>query len=92
MDATVLATIMGVDLHAIDILRHSTHDMADQHLWEDTIHSFNSRWYDASLRSPPCGSYSIARSGSGGPPPLRGEFAPDIYGLPNLRQQDKEAV
>ena len=62
MDATVLAKVIGVDLHAVDILRDDTHDMADQHLWQDTFRSFQSKWYHGALMSPPCGSFSVART------------------------------
>ena len=92
MDAVALGQVMQADVHAVDVLRHDSHDMADQHLWDDVRQSFQSRWYDASLMSPPCGTFSGARQGPGGPPPLRGEFAPEIYGLRNLRPPDKEAV
>ena len=76
----------------VDILRHKTHDLLDQAIWEDVMRSFRSRWFAGLLSSAPCGTFSIARTGQGGPSPLRAEQPPDIYGLPNLRPHDKEKV
>ena len=47
-------------------------------------------FFAAYLMSPPCSTYSVARSKPGGPPPLRGESAPDMYSLPDLMPEQTE--
>ena len=46
----------------------------------------------AAFLSPPCSTFSAARARRGGPGPLRGELAPDIYGLKGLAPSAKEKV
>ena len=91
-DAVHLGSYIGATVDAIDIERHSSHDLSDQAIWEDVVCSLGSGYYDAVLLSPPCSTFSCSRSQAGGPKPLRGDTAPAIYGLPDLAPKDKEAV
>ena len=81
---------MNVEVFALDCLRHESHDLADQHAWDDLCRSARSEHFGGLLGSPPCSTFSVARSRPGGPPPLRGESAPEIYGLPGLTPSQKE--
>ena len=92
LDAVELADIIGCALDPIDVLRGPQHDLMDQHIWQSLVPRLKSDEYDGGLMSPPCSTYSVARSRPGGPPPLRGEKAPEIYGFKNLRPADKEKV
>ena len=92
MDAVVLGKVLGIEVHAVDVLRHDTHDLADQAIWESITRSCNSGHYSGFMLSPPCGTHSCARTGKDGPGPLRSEEAPGIYGLPHLSIHDKEKV
>ena len=89
LDAVELGKILGADVVAFDILRGEEYNLADQHLWDDIIARLRTDELDGVIMSPPCGTFSVARSRPGGPPPLRGESAPDIFGFKNLRPSDK---
>ena len=68
-----------------------SHDMLDQHGWETIDKDTDS--VDGYLLSPPCSTFSPARnSNDGGPQPLRSAVGPEVYGLKNLRPEDKEKV
>ena len=49
-------------------------------------------FFTSYMFSPPCGTFSIARTGNGGPSPLRGEAPPERYGLPDLTVKQKKDV
>ena len=72
------------------------HDLMEQTVFEDLLGRVKSGEFSALLLSPPCSTFSKARcnpvAGSRGPVPLRGEFAPEIYGLPNLPEWDRKKV
>ena len=89
MDTVILAKVINVQLDAVDILRHDSHDLANDYVWSDLMTSATSGYYSVYMMSPTCGTFSMARSGRGGPTPLRGENQPEIFGLPNLRQLTK---
>ena len=91
-DAEELASVLGVEAHCIDVIRHPSHDRCDQHCWESLLDSARSGHYSMLLVSPECTTFSPARCVKGGPPPLRGNEAPHIYWLPDLSPADKERV
>jgi hypothetical protein len=69
----------------------SGHDLLDSNTFEDVLSDISHDEYQAGLASPPCSSFSAARSSfDGGPPPLRSEDCP--YGLPDLSQADRDKV
>ena len=92
MDAQILGQVVNVEVDTLDILRGPSHDLADQAIWESITASFRSGWYAGLITSAPCGTFSIARTGRGGPEALRGEFEPEIFGHPKLLHKDKEKV
>ena len=92
MDAQILGQIVNVEVDMLDVLRDPSHDLSDQAIWESVTASFHSGWYAGLLTSAPCGSFSIACTGHGGPEALRGEFEPEIFGHPRLLHKDKEKV
>ena len=68
-------------------------DLADELIWEQILGKLSSsHGYQASLWSPPCSTFSVARHLPGGPPVLRGHTGVDLYGLANLKPADKERV
>ena len=75
-DATVLT---------IDIELGDGHDLACDTKWEFLVALMRAKAFKASLLSPPCCTFSVARKhGDGGPPPLRGCNDVEIYGLRGL--------
>ena len=92
LDAVALGERLGLTVDAVDILRHDSHDIADQLIWESIVSSFESGHYHGLLLSPPCSTFSIARSGAGGPDALRGEHPPDIYGRSDLSLKDLSLI
>lgn len=71
------------------------HDLVDQTVFDSLRRRINQREFDAILMSPPCSTFSAARTGSefgSGPKALRGEYAPDIYGLKTNTIEEKKAV
>lgn len=84
-DARELGTVLGAEVWCVDILRDRSHDLSDHIVWQDIVASFESGFFSAAMMSPPCSTHSVARDR-----PLRGEVAPDIYGLPGLSQAEVE--
>ena len=82
---------LGMRCTCIDVEFDKRHDLLDQDFWESlesTLHE-----YDAFMMSPPCSSFTMARSGlDGGPRPLRGTQGRDRYGFKDLRPEDKTKV
>ena len=71
----------------LDIELAPVHDLACDTHWNMLVTLIRRKCFAASLWSPPCSTFSVARKhGDGGPPPLRGIGVPDIYGLPGLTQ------
>ena len=69
------------------------HDLCDDATWEVVKDDIQAGVYAGAGMAMPCGSFSAARSfEDGGPVPLRGEFAPEIYGLSGLSPEDKAKV
>ena len=52
-DAVQLGQAIGTNVHAVDLERDHTHDIADHHVWEDIKRSVASLHYDGVLMSPP---------------------------------------
>ena len=67
-------------------------DLLDDVLWDEVTGRIDGDDADGGLMSPPCSTFSEARSGQGGPCALRGPEPPEIYGLPDLWPEDKEKV
>ena len=78
-----------VTVHMADI--ENGIDLADDVAWKDLAVRLATD-FDGSLWSPPCSTFSAARTRPGGPPLLCGHCGKDLYGLPSLRPSDKEKV
>ena len=71
----------------LDLVQSPSTDLADSHTWRQVEQRIREGKYDAVLMSPPCDTFSRARS-----QPLRDEHPPGIYGKSELAQADKAAV
>ena len=91
-DAVALGRVLGLEVLPMDVLRSLTHDLADQHIWDDVVRLAKPGRFDGFLMSPPCLTYSIVMSKPGGPPPLRGESPPEIFGFSHLNAKEREQV
>ena len=80
--------VLGLDIELSD-----RHDLICDATWDMILSLIVARVFAGSMWSPPCCTFSTARNNhDGGPTPLRGMSARDIYGLPNLSPADKEKV
>ena len=91
-DAPQLCEFMGCTIRALDLERSEAHDLADDTRWDSVVHDLKNRKFDAVLMSPPCSTFSAARSAPGGPPPLRAPDGEHLYGLPRLSPSQQEQV
>ena len=83
----------GVEVEAWDVENSAAHDLADEGVWETIRQNMDDRKYSGAGGGPPCSSFSATRTGEGNSPkPLRGEWPPELFGLPGLDQKDKEMV
>ena len=65
-DAPAIARLIGASVDAIDLERHPTHDLADIHVWKDLSSALRSGFYHGLMMSPPCSTFSVARTAPGG--------------------------
>lgn len=82
----------GWDCENIDIEATVSTDLLDSDAWDSLFHRICCGEFDAAFASPPCGTFSAARTGEGGPRQLRGPVLPDLNGLPNLTEAEKHDV
>ena len=70
----------------------SEHNLVDDSTWRRIMSDVEAGKYDSSGAAPPCSSFAACREwDDDGPPPLRGEFEPDIFGFKTNTAEDKEA-
>lgn len=82
---------LGMHCTCMDIEYNPEHDLLDQDFWESLEPDLEN--YDGFLLSPPCSTFTPARSSGGrGPKPLRGTQGRDRYGLKGLTVEDKNKV
>ena len=82
---------LGMKCTCVDVEYNPKQDLLCQDYWESLQNEMDQ--YDAYLMSPPCCTFSIARSGKGdGPGPLRGTTGTDRYGLKHLTAEEKTKV
>ena len=78
-------TDWGATITAYDLEIKLSHDLADDAFWRTVVADIEDQKYAAGGMAMPCGTFSQARSfEDGGPVPLRGEYAPELFGLPGL--------
>ena len=66
---------MGMMCKCIDLEYDPKHDLLSQDFWNEVLDELDE--YDAYLLSPPCSSFTMARTGKDGPGPLRGREGRD---------------
>ena len=73
----------------IELIDEPLMDVLDEAIFDSYMAEVAARKYDAVLMAMPCSTFTRARDVcDGGPKPLRGCGASDIYGLPNLSIND----
>ena len=83
----------GVQVDMIDTDNgESEYDLRCQHVWGGLQGELADGKYDGMFASPPCSTFSRARTGGTGPRTIRGEFAPDIYGLKGISIEEAKRV
>ena len=82
---------LGFSCGCNDIEYDPNHDLLCQDFWNEVLERLDD--YDAYLLSPPCSSFTMARTGKdAGPGPLRGLEGRDRHGLRHLSVEDKKKV
>ena len=82
----------GAAISVFDTEISPTHDLVDECTWQTIRDDLDGQKYHATLIAAPCSSFSGGRRNDGGPRPLRGEHAPEIYGFKHLSPAEKSAV
>ena len=83
----------GAAIDVYDLEISADHNLVNDTVWRQIKADYEDAKYDSGGAAAPCSTFSASRRwNDGGPPPLRGEHAPDIYGLKNLDVESKEAV
>ncbi len=81
----------GWGCEMVDIENGRQFDLAEDAVFEGWLRRIRDREFSALFMSPPCSTFSAARSMPGsGPRPLRGEHPPDLFGFAWLRGREKE--
>ena len=83
---------LGAKVVVYDLERGPKHDLADSAIWDEITAAIEAQEYDGGSSASPCCTLSASRRYDGGPRPLRGEFAPQIYGFRDLTPAEKEDV
>lgn len=79
---------LGVTCDCIDIEYDESHDLLDEDFWTRLERRLDD--YDGYLISPPCSTFTAARSrGDGGPEPLRSTTGAERYGLKGLTPEQR---
>ena len=82
----------GVRSEVIDIERSRDHDFADEATWMYYRRRLEDDVYESASCQTPCRTFSKVLSQPGSVRPLRGEWAPEIYGFDDLTPLEKEKV
>ena len=84
---------LGWDCREVDIEAVSEDDLLDDDVWNSILGQIKGNEFDGLLASPPCGTFSAARSDAdSGPKQLRGSDYPEILGFKWLDPPSKEQV
>ena len=93
-EATAFGELIGVNVivDEYDTENGEEGDLADDERWMVIESRLLSDYYDAMVESPPCSTFTDARTGGSGlePQPLRTADGPGRYGRSDLIGQDKE--
>ena len=83
----------GVSVDCFDLEISADHDLADDAYWRSIMDNVDQGMYAGGGGGAPCSSFSASRNTrDGGPRPLRGEWEPEIFGLPHLTPDEKAIV
>ena len=95
-EAKAFGALIGVDVivDEYDTENGEEGDLADDERWMVVENRILEVYYDAMVESPPCSTYTEARTGGSEwePQPLRTAEGPGRYGRADLVGQDKEDV
>ena len=85
---------LGASATLVDVVHHHDHmDLLDEATFDHWVKRLNNREFQAVLMAMPCNTFTTLRTlDDNGPGQLRGISGKDIYGLPDLRPEDKEKV
>lgn len=86
---------LGWECEEVDIEAVNSQDLLDCDVWQRLLDRIEAGEFDGIFSSPPCGTFSVARSvsGSHGPRQLRGVEMPELYkGVKHLCQDELEEV
>ena len=83
---------LGATVDDVDIEISPSHDLTKASVWDPIQHRLDHGDYDGTGNAMPCGTFCPGRNWwDDGPPPVRGEYDPEIFGLPtNTPQQQKD--
>ena len=87
-----LLSAYGFAVHSYDVADGISGDISDDSIWNPLAAEISAGKFGGVFASPPCSTFSRARSLPGGPPPLRGPNGSDRYGLGSNTPKDKERV
>ena len=73
------AALLGAEVRVYDLERGEDQNLADQAIWDGVVKDIEADVYDGASSAAPCGTFSASRKYDGGPPPLRGEHAPQQH-------------
>ena len=83
----------GASLDAYDVSIDASHDLLDDHYWSEILERVTAGHYNGGGGGAPCSTFSPGRNyRDGGPRPVRGEWPPELFGLPELTPEEKQAV
>ena len=84
---------IGWDCTEVDLEAVTADDLLDDDVWSSILEQIKRGEFDGLLASPPCGTFSAARTDADcGPKQLRGPEHPEILGLKDLDLRSKEMV
>ena len=82
----------GFEVRSYDVADGISGDISDDSIWNPLAAEISAGRFCGVFASPPCSTFSRARSLPGGPPPLRGPNGGERYGLASNTPKDKERV
>ena len=83
---------LGWEVTEVDIEATPSMDLLDADVWDGLLTKVEAGYYDAALASPPCGTFSVARSEQQGPRPLRRATGPELFGRRDLTVEEADDV
>ena len=83
----------SAEIDVFDIDLSPQHDLVCDAVWNNVVVDIEDGKYASGGGAPPCSTFAACRKfDDDGPPPLRGETSPEIYGFKVLSIEDREKV